>query len=128
MYDGVIFISIDDNEQENLKKICDEIFGAGSFVDCITWNTRVPKNDNKGLGNIHQFILVYIKSSSINRQFTMQKDGLDDVFELLDNNAITEEDYKSFINIKNKRNTFVHEMFQKVAEGITGDEVDVLLK
>ena len=47
---------------------------------------------------------------------------------LKDNNAITEEDYKSFINIKNKRNTFAHEMFQKVAEGITGDEVDCLVK
>ena len=53
-------------------------------MDCITWNTRVPKNDNKGLGNIHQYILVYIKDRGTNRQFTMQKDGLDDVFELLE--------------------------------------------
>lgn len=51
--DGVVFISIDNCEFENLTKICNEVFGAGNFVDCITWNTRVPKNDNKGLGNIH---------------------------------------------------------------------------
>lgn len=82
--DGVVFISIDNCEFENLTKICNEIFGAGNFVDCITWNTRVPKNDNKGLGNIHQYILVYIKDRGTNRQFTMQKDGLDDVFELLE--------------------------------------------
>lgn len=82
--DGVIFISIDDNEAENLKKICDEAFGSANFVDCITWNTRVPKNDNKGLGNIHQYIFVYVKQSQFNRQFMMPKDGLDEVFELLE--------------------------------------------
>ncbi|MBR4330056.1 MAG: site-specific DNA-methyltransferase, partial [Candidatus Riflebacteria bacterium] len=82
--DGVIFISIDDNEQENLKKICDELFGASCFVDSIIWNKRVPKNDNKGIGNIHEYILVYIKSNQIARQFTMTKDGLDDIFELLE--------------------------------------------
>ncbi|MBD5527619.1 MAG: site-specific DNA-methyltransferase [Lachnospiraceae bacterium] len=82
--DGVVFISIDNCEFENLTKICNEVFGAGNFIDCITWNTRVPKNDNKGLGNIHQYILVYVKNKAANRQFTMQKDGLDDVFELLE--------------------------------------------
>ena len=82
--DGVIFISIDGNEVENLTKLCNEIFGKSSFVDCITWNTRIPKNDNKGIGNIHQYILVYVKRSERGRQFWMQKDGLDDVFELLE--------------------------------------------
>jgi len=80
--DGVIFISIDDNEVENSKKSCSEIFGETNFIDCITWNTRVPKNDNKGLGNIHQYILVYVKQAQYNRQFMMMKDGLDEVFEL----------------------------------------------
>ena len=36
--DGVIFISIDDNEQANLKKICDEVFGERNFVNCFIWN------------------------------------------------------------------------------------------
>lgn len=80
--DGVIFISIDNYEYVNLSKICNEIFGASNFVDCITWNTRVPKNDNKGLGHIHQYILTYVKDESYNRQFVMQKDGLDDIFQL----------------------------------------------
>lgn len=82
--DGVCFISIDDNEVHNLRKLCDETFGEENFVDCITWNTRIPKNDNKGIGNIHQYILVYIKNQELNRQFWMQKDGLDEVFELLE--------------------------------------------
>jgi adenine-specific DNA-methyltransferase len=80
--EGVIFISIDDNEVAQLRELCDEVFGESNFVDCITWNTRVPKNDNKGLGNIHQYILVYVKQSQYNRQFMMMKDGLDEVFEL----------------------------------------------
>lgn len=80
--EGVIFISIDDNEVAQLRELCDEVFGESNFVDCITWNTRVPKNDNKGLGNIHQYILVYVKQAQYNRQFMMMKDGLDEVFEL----------------------------------------------
>lgn len=82
--DGVIFISADNNEIENLKKMCDEIFGRSCFVDCITWNKRVPKNDNKGIGNIHEYILVYNKSSLSSRQFTMLKDGLQEIYDLLE--------------------------------------------
>ena len=43
--DGVIFISIDENEQSQLKFLCDEIFGESNFIECITWNKRIPKND-----------------------------------------------------------------------------------
>ena len=82
--DGVIFISLDDNEIKNLMKICDEIFGEANFVDCITWNKRVPKNDNNGIGNIHEYVLVYVKDATFKRQFTMQKDGLDEIYTLLD--------------------------------------------
>jgi len=82
--DGAIFISLDDNEIKNLMKMCDEIFGEANFVDCITWNKRVPKNDNNGIGNIHEYILVYVKNSTYKRQFTMQKDGLDEIYELLE--------------------------------------------
>lgn len=83
--DGVICISIDDNEVDNLRKICDEVLGESCFVDCITWNKRVPKNDNKGIGNIHEYILVYVKDPQSARQFIMLKDGLDDVFEFIEN-------------------------------------------
>lgn len=83
--DGVICISIDDNEVDNLRKICDEVLGESCFVDCITWNKRVPKNDNKGIGNIHEYILVYVKDPQSTRQFLMLKDGIDDVFEFIEN-------------------------------------------
>ena len=82
--DGVIFISVDDNEIDNLRKICNEVMGESCFVDCITWNKRVPKNDNKGIGNIHEYILVYVKNTQSMRQFLMLKDGIGDVFEFID--------------------------------------------
>jgi len=80
--DGVIFMSIANQEFSNLKKICDEIFGEANFIECITWNKRIPKND-KGVGNIHDFILVYGKDSSVRHEFFMRKDGLEDIDELV---------------------------------------------
>lgn len=50
--DGVIFISIDDNEVENLKKICDEVFGGGNFIAQLIWERAFsPKNDAKYISN-----------------------------------------------------------------------------
>ena len=80
--DGVIFISIGNDEVSNLRKICDEIFGEENFVECISWNKRIPKND-KGVGNIHDFILLYVKDSSIPHEFLMTKDGLSDIDDVI---------------------------------------------
>lgn len=60
--DGVIFISIDDNEQANLKKICDEIFGESNFVTIIAWQCLdTIKNDAKYFSDNHEYILVYAR-------------------------------------------------------------------
>ncbi len=80
--DGVIFISIDDNEVENLRRMCDEIFGEENFVESITWNKRIPKND-KGIGNIHEYILIYVKNSNINHEFKVNKEGISELDDLL---------------------------------------------
>ena len=62
--DGVIFISIDDNEQANLKLICDEIFGTGNFVASIQWRKRTAKNDvPHGISQDCEFVMCYTKSS-----------------------------------------------------------------
>ena len=81
--DGAIFISIDENEQNHLKAICDEIFGEENFIECIAWNKRIPKND-KGIGNIHEYILLYVKDVSRKSDFTMRKNGLDEIYDLLE--------------------------------------------
>jgi adenine-specific DNA-methyltransferase len=60
--DGVIFISIDDNELDNLKKICNEIFGENNFIACICWQRAyAPVNMNKWFSPNHDFALVYAK-------------------------------------------------------------------
>ena len=60
--DGVIFISIDDNEVHHLRKICDEVFGAGNFVAELIWERAfAPKNDAKYISNSHDYILMYTK-------------------------------------------------------------------
>ena len=62
--DGAIFISIDDNESANLRKICDEVFGAGNFVGDVIWQkTYSPRNDSKGIPAEVEHILAYSKSS-----------------------------------------------------------------
>lgn len=61
--DGVIFISIDENEIENLKKIGNEVFGDQNFVGSVIWERAfAPKNDAKYFSDSHDYILVYAKS------------------------------------------------------------------
>ena len=61
--DGVIFISIDDNEQENLKKICDEVFGGQNFVAQLVWERAFsPKNDARFISNSHDYILMFARN------------------------------------------------------------------
>ena len=64
--DGVIFISIDDNEQDSLKKIANEIFGPGNFIATIIWRKNyAPKSSAQYFSVDHDYILVYTKCSAI---------------------------------------------------------------
>ena len=61
--DGIIFISIDENEQANLKQLCDEIFGASNYRTMISWRRKYSVSNNfKGIATICEYILVYSKS------------------------------------------------------------------
>ncbi|WP_159019843.1 site-specific DNA-methyltransferase [Algibacter sp. L3A6] len=80
--DGVIFISINNIEVHNSRKLCDGVFGENNFIECITWNKRVPKND-KGIGSIHEYILVYVKNVEKDHKFLMVKEGLDEIYDLI---------------------------------------------
>ena len=67
--DGVIFISIDDNEQAQLKLLCDEVFGAENFVSQITWHRKRGKdNSAPNLSRVHEYLFVYAKNIQ-NTQF-----------------------------------------------------------
>ncbi|MBD5316566.1 MAG: site-specific DNA-methyltransferase [Bacteroides sp.] len=64
--DGVIFISIDDNEAANLRKICDEIFGENNFLAQVVWERAyAPINLKKNFSPSHDYILVYAKNASL---------------------------------------------------------------
>ena len=66
--DGVIFISIDDNEFHNLRKICDDVFGGANFINIITVKTKIGgvsgSSEGKSLKDATEFILVYAKNKS----------------------------------------------------------------
>ena len=59
--DGVIFVSIDDNESENLKKVCGEIFGATNFVAQMVWQKRTAPDARRIISAGHEYLLVYVK-------------------------------------------------------------------
>lgn len=61
--DGVIFISIDDNEVENLRKVCDEVFGERNFIAQLIWERAFsPKNDARFVSNSHDYVLMFTRN------------------------------------------------------------------
>jgi adenine-specific DNA-methyltransferase len=63
--DGIIFVSIDDNEQANLKRICDEVFGEDNFISNVIWEKKfAPQNDDKYITTSHDYILVYSREKN----------------------------------------------------------------
>lgn len=74
--DGVIFISIDDNEQKNLKNICDEVFGEANFLIPFIWH--LPRGINAGLiARSHEYILCYAKNISAIQRFNRLNDNIE---------------------------------------------------
>lgn len=59
--DGAIFISIDDNESANLRKICDEVFGAGNFLAIFTWEKRITRENRRRISVAHDYVICYLK-------------------------------------------------------------------
>lgn len=77
--DGVIFISIDDNEADNLRKLCGEIFGETNFIAQIVWE-GANKNDARQVGVSHEYALVYAKNrNAVPRDWSIRKEGVDEV-------------------------------------------------
>lgn len=81
--DGAIFISIDDNEADNLRKVCDEVFGEENFVGQIVWQ-RSKKGDSKLIAKVHEYILCYVRNKDavlVNGPWRRPKEGADQVLE-----------------------------------------------
>jgi adenine-specific DNA-methyltransferase len=62
--DGIIFISIDDNELANLQKVCDEIFGEENFVACFIWEKRTNRENRKVVSTRHDYVICYSRNSN----------------------------------------------------------------
>lgn len=81
--DGTIFISIDENEVNTLKDICDEIFGRSNFVAELIWAAG-RKNDSKYISVSHEYILCYFRNSDYIKEnkiiWRERKQGLDDIY------------------------------------------------
>ncbi|MGG4034172.1 site-specific DNA-methyltransferase [Paenibacillus cisolokensis] len=61
--DGVIFISIDDSEVDNLKKVCNEIFGSKNFICCFVWKSKLGKvGTTSTVSTVHEYVLSYAKN------------------------------------------------------------------
>lgn len=90
-YDGVVFISIDDNEQENLKKICDEIFGKSNFLATFPRITKRAGKSTEYISKNHEYILAYSKSSN---PLLFLKNHTDEGFKFEDEFVKTRGKYK----------------------------------
>jgi len=90
--DGVIFISIDDNEQSNLKKICDEIFGEDNFINGLIWKKRDGAPNDRKMGSVHEHILVFGK----NKSNTSKKTKAEESFNLMPRTDKANAQYKIF--------------------------------
>lgn len=81
--DGVIFISIDENEVNTLKAICDEVFGASNFIAELIWSSG-RKNDSKYISVSHEYILCYFKDALWVKDHKIlwreKKQGLSDIY------------------------------------------------
>lgn len=63
--DGVIFISIDDNEQANLKRLCDEVFGEDNFIAQLIWNTDGHTDNQFDVKTNHEYVLLFAKNATL---------------------------------------------------------------
>jgi adenine-specific DNA-methyltransferase len=72
--DGVIFISIDDNEVHHLRKLCDDVFGEDNFISNVIWEKKfAPSNDAKWFSDNHDHIIVYAKNKEIFRPNLLER-------------------------------------------------------
>lgn len=86
--DGVIFVSIDDNEVHNLRSIMNEIFGEENFIGQIVWQKKyAASNDSKGIAAMHDYIIVYAKSENFARYLLPRTNKQDDMYKYDDSDG-----------------------------------------
>ena len=82
--DGIVIVSIDEKEHANLKKLCDEVFGASNFCGEIVWKNS-SKNDQAYISIQHEYFVIYVKDKEFNKgEWIEKKQGLDEIYKAFD--------------------------------------------
>ncbi|TQR59632.1 site-specific DNA-methyltransferase [Campylobacter troglodytis] len=121
--DGVIFISIDDNEEANLKLLCDNIFGEGNFVSCFVWQKKSGGGQAKYFYEGHEYVLIYAKDKSL----------LKGLFKVKEKSSI-ETDFLRKIHGKYTNNPKLRNIYEKYPNELINhrnlmfEEMDIFLK
>lgn len=121
--DGVIFVSIDDNEQANLKLLMDEIFGEENFLTTIIWEKRFTKSNNsKMFGSVTEFILCYRKTEKLSTIKEPRNEKSDSIYSNPDNDPRGDWTSVSYVNpaTKEQRQNLVY----KIINPITNKEIE----
>lgn len=95
---GLIFVSIDDNELENMRRICDEVFGESNFIDTIIWKKRYGGGaKEKWLVSLQEYVLVYCKNASILGELfvPLTKENIERYYQKRDENYATRGGYRT---------------------------------
>ena len=101
--DGVIFISIDDGEVANLRRICDEIFGENNFVANVVWQKKYAvSSDDPGIAPMHDFILVFQKSENFKRNLLPRTEKQLNRYKGLDNDPRGPWSSDNYVSNKSK--------------------------
>ena len=122
--DGVIFISIDDNEVENLRKVCDEVFGEQNFVDCLHWKKKKqPSFLAKHTAKVMEYVIVYAKNTFKLEKLSVEKVSDYNKKVININNKISSRIFKPGVRVKSEEQTGI------IKAGVyTGRSMDVEYK
>ena len=120
--DGVIFISIDDNEVANLRKVCDEVFGEENFLACIVWEKRFTRSNNARLfASLTDYILVYRKSPIVDYLRAPRTEKSDSIYSNPDNDPRGAWTSVSYVNPASKEQR--PNLSYPIINPITGQEI-----
>ena len=122
--EGVIFISIDDNEVENLRKVCDEVFGEQNFVDCLHWKKKKqPSFLAKHTAKVMEYVIVYAKNTFKLEKLSIEKVSDSNKKVININNKVSSRIFKPGVRVKSEEQTGI------IKAGVyTGRSMDVEYK
>lgn len=121
--DGVIFISIDDNEVTNLRKVCDEVFGEENFVAQIVWEKRFTRSNNARMfASLTDYILVYRKSEAVSYLRAPRTEKSDSIYSNPDNDPRGDWTSVSYVNPATKEQR--PNLTYTIINPITGAEIN----